>query len=164
MKATTNVSGKNTAKNSVLFNNGDNKVKHTAIPAAVTVVIPAKEKEVVPTVQEVTPAEVQNTLQETVNLPVQKHVPTIREMQEKAEKMHLLSEKYDKLSLKKQDIDIFSIAHDGDSARMTLTDTKGQRFESSNPVCIRQLLDIWKKTYTDAMLKTEEEMRLLMQA
>lgn len=163
MKAT-NVSGNNTANSSVLFSNGDNKVKPAAIPANVTVVIPTKEKEVVPTVQKVTPVQTQATVKEPNTLPVQKHVPTIREMQEKAEKMHLLSQKYDKLCSKKQDIDVFSISHDGDTARMVLTDAKGQRFESSNPVCICQLIDIWKKTYSDAMGKTEEEMRLLMQA
>lgn len=78
--------------------------------------------------------------------------------------MHLLSEKYDDLSLKKQNLDLFSISHDRDTARMRLTDAKGQHFESSNPVCIRQLIDIWKKTYIDAMAKTEEEMRQLMEA
>lgn len=161
MKAT-NVSGNSTAKNSVLFNNSDNNVKPAATPAVVTVVIPTKEKEVVPPVQEAT--QIQTTVQEPATLPVQKHVPTIREMQERAEKMHLLSQKYDKLSSKKQDIDVFSISHDGDTARMVLTDAKGQRFESSNPVCIRQLIDIWKKTYSETMGKTEEEMRLLMQS
>lgn len=163
MKAT-NVSGNNTANKGVLFNNGDNKVKPAAIPATVTVVIPTKEKEVVQTVQEATPVQTLTTVKEPAVLPVQKHAPTIREMQEKAEKMHLLSQKYDKLCSRKQDIDVFSISHDGDTARMVLTDAKGQRFESSNPVCIRQLIDIWKKTYSDAMGKTEEEMRLLMQA
>lgn len=164
MNATTNVGGKNTAKSNVLFNNGDNKVKPASTPATVTVVIPTKEKEPIPPVQEALPVQAQTTVQETVILPIQKSIPTIREMQERAEKMHLLSQKYDKLCSKKQDIDVFSISHDGDTARMVLTDAKGQRFESSNPVCIRQLIDIWKKTYSDAMGKTEEEMRLLIQA
>lgn len=161
MKATS-VSGNNTAKNNVLFSNSDNKGKPVAIPAAVTVVIPSKET--IPSAQEVTQVHTQTTVQESVALPIQKHIPTIREMQERTEKMYLLSQKYDKLCEKKQDIDVFSISHDGDTARMVLTDAKGQRFESSNPVCIRQLIDIWKKTYLDAMGKTEEEMRLLMQA
>lgn len=155
--STTNVSGNNTAevKNGILFG-GDNKAKAATNKKAspVTVVLPTKE----------TPTQVEATTPAPETLPVQKHIPTIREMQEKAEKMHLLSEKYDDLSSKKQDLDHFSISHDGDTARMRLTDAKGQHFESSNPVCIRQLIDIWKKTYTDAMAKTEEEMRKLMEA
>lgn len=163
--STTNVSGNNSATvNNVLFS-GDNKVKPVSNkkPTPVTVVIPSKETGTPPQVADIAP--VQPTIQTTSeNLPIQKHIPTIREMQEKAEKMHLLSEKYDTLSAKKQDLDLFSISHDGDTARMRLTDAKGQHFESSNPVCIRQLIDIWKKTYTDAMAKTEEEMRKLMEA
>lgn len=160
--STTNVSGNNTAevKNGILFG-GDNKAKTATNKKAspVTVVLPTKEKGTQ------APAPVQQpTTVVPETLPVQKHIPTIREMQEKAEKMHLLSEKYDNLSAKKQDLDLFSISHDGDTARMRLTDAKGQHFESSNPVCIRQLIDIWKKTYTDAMAKTEEEMRKLMEA
>lgn len=159
--STTNVSGNNTAvKNGILFG-GDNKAKAATNKKAspVTVVLSTKE----------TPTQVETPVQQPTTavpetLPVQKHIPTIREMQEKAEKMHLLSEKYDDLSSKKQDLDHFSISHDGDTARMRLTDAKGQHFESSNPVCIRQLIDIWKKTYTDAMAKTEEEMRKLMEA
>lgn len=161
--STTNVSGNNTAaaNNSVLFG-GDNKAKATtnkksSIPASVT--LPAKEKETPKPAEATAPVTTTSEM-----LPIQKHIPTIREMQEKAEKMHLLSEKYNNLSDKKQDLDLFSISHDGDTARMRLTDAKGQHFESSNPICIRQLIDIWKKTYTDAMAKTEEEMRSLMEA
>lgn len=157
--STTNLSGNNTAeKNNVLFS-GENKTKTASNKKSspVTVVIPSKEKEITISATASTP-EIPETL------PVQKHIPTIREMQEKAEKMHLLSEKYDSLSAKKQDLDLFSISHDGDTARMRLTDARGQHFESSNPVCIRQLIDLWKKTYTDAMAKTEEEMRKLMEA
>lgn len=159
--STTNVSGNNTASNSVLFG-GDNKAKtatNKKPSTPVTVVLPAKEKENSKPVEATAPVATTSEM-----LPIQKHILTIREMQEKAEKMHLLSEKYDNLSSKKQDLDLFSISHDGDSARMRLTDAKGQHFESSNPVCIRQLIDIWKKTYTDAMAKTEEEMRSLMEA
>lgn len=161
--STTNASGNNTAaaNNSVLFG-GDNKAKTATIKkpsTPVAVILPAKEKETLKPVEATASIPTASEM-----LPIQKHIPTIREMQEKAEKMHLLSEKYDSLSSKKQDLDLFSISHDGDTARMRLTDAKGQHFESSNPVCIRQLIDIWKKTYTDAMAKTEEEMRQLMEA
>ncbi|WP_289007221.1 hypothetical protein [uncultured Parabacteroides sp.] len=161
--STANVSGNNTAvaNNSVLFD-GDNKAKSATNKkpsTPTTVVLPTKEKETSKPVEATAPTPAASEM-----LPIQKHIPTIREMQEKAEKMHLLSEKYNNLSDKKQDLDLFSISHDGDTARMRLTDAKGQHFESSNPVCIRQLIDIWKKTYTDAMAKTEEEMRQLMEA
>lgn len=160
----TNVSGNDTAvANSVLFN-GENKSKTVTDKKTTTVavILPTKEKASAPKTE---PSPTQQQAQiKPENLPIQKHIPTIREMQEKAEKMHLLSEKYDSLSSKKQDLDVFSISHDGDTAHMRLTDAKGQWFESSNPVCIRQLIDIWKKTYMDTMRKTEEEMRLLMEA
>lgn len=160
--STTNASGNNTASNNSVLFGGDNKAKtatNKKPSTPVTVVLPAKEKENTKPVEATAPVATTAEM-----LPIQKHIPSIREMQEKAEKMHLLSEKYDNLSSKKQDLDLFSISHDGDTARMRLTDAKGQHFESSNPVCIRQLIDIWKKTYTDAMAKTEEEMRFLMEA
>ena len=157
----TNVSGNNAAAtNSVLFDN-KSKTATNKKTTPVTVILPSKEKEISQTT--VSPVQQEAPIK-TETLPIGKHVPTIREMQEKAEKMHLLSEKYNSLSSKKQDLDVFSISHDGDTAHMRLTDAKGQRFESSNPVCIRQLIDIWKKTYTDAMIRTEEEMRLLLEA
>lgn len=161
--STTNVSGNNTAaaNNSVLFG-GDNKAKATtnkksSIPASVP--LPAKEKE--------TPKPAEATAPVTTApemLPIQKHIPTIQEMQGKAKKMNLLSEKYDNLSYKKQDLDVFSISHDGDTAHLKLTDAKGQRFESSNPVCIRKLIEIWKQTYSEALDQVEKEMRQLMEA
>ena len=160
--STTNTSGNNTASNNSVLFGGDNKAKtatNKKPSTPVTVVLPAKEKENIKPVESTEPVA---TTSET--LPIQKHIPTIQEMQEKAEKMHLLSEKYDKLNSKKQKLDVFSISHDGDTATMRLTDAKGAYFESSNPVCIRQLIDIWKKTYTDTMAKTVEEMRSLMEA
>lgn len=165
--STTNVSGNNTAaaNNSVLFGS-DNKAKaatNKKPTTPVTVVLPAKEKEkskpveATATVQQPTPAAPEM-------LPIQKHIPTIQEMQGKAKKMNLLSEKYDNLSYKKQDLDVFSISHDGDTAHLILTDAKGHRFESSNPVCIRKLIEIWKQTYSEALDRTENEMRQLMEA
>lgn len=160
--STSNVSGNTAAvDNSVLFNGNKGKPVENKKTTPVTVVIPSKETKVLPQETGQKPTSAPGTQE---SLPIQKHIPTIREMQEKAEKMHLLSEKYDDLSLKKQNLDLFSISHDRDTARMRLTDAKGQHFESSNPVCIRQLIDIWKKTYIDAMAKTEEEMRQLMEA
>lgn len=160
--STTNVNGNNTAvTNSVLFGS-DNKEKTATNKKTSTkaIVIPVKEKEI-PTHAEQTPTQQPEVYQE---LPVQKTILTFREMQEKAEKMHLLSGKYDSLNNKKKDLDLFSISHDRDTARMRITDAKGQIFESSNPVCIRQLIDIWKKSYAEAMVKIEEEMRTLLDA
>lgn len=166
--STTNLGGNKTAAtNNVLFSN-DNKGKTTnkkAIP--VTVVIPNNEKEnslLTEPVEVQQQTAVQEQPQPQVAIPVQKPILTIREMQEKAAKMHILSEKYNNLCGKRQNLDIFSISHDGDSARMILTDAKGQRFESSNPICIRQLIDLWKKIYTETMQKIEQEMRELLEA
>lgn len=162
--STTNASGNNTASNNSVLFGGDNKAKtaankKTSTPA--TVVLPAKEKEK-PKPVEATPQQPIQAAPEM--LPTRKHIPTIREMQGKAKKMNLLSDKYDNLSYKKQDLDVFSISHDGDTAHLLLTDAKGHRFESSNPACIRKLIDIWKQTYSDALEQVENEMRQLMEA
>lgn len=157
--STTNASSNTAtvASNNVLFS--DTKAKtatNKKTPLPVTVIVPTKEKEIQPTTK--------STEVTKESLSVQKHIPTIQEMQEKAEKMHILSLKYNSLSIKKRELELFSISHDGDTARMRLTDTKGMEFESSNPTCIRQLLEIWKKSYADALAKTEEEMRILLEA
>ena len=156
------VSGTTPAK-SVLFGN-TNEVKNEKNVTPVTVVIPDKKekKEAKPKNTEAKPEAVTKVEEIPVSLP-QRKIPSIRELQEKAEKMHLLSERYNVLSGKKQQLEVFSISHDGETAGLYLTDAKGTSFNSSNPVCIRKLIEIWKQNYSEALEQTEKEMRTLLE-
>ena len=81
---------------------------------------------------------------------------------EKAEKLHLLRKKYEELQEKRKKLDLFAISHDCDNAQLQLADAKGLTFESANPKCIKQIIDIWKIDFNSAIQETENQMRNLM--
>ena len=47
---------------------------------------------------------------------------------------------------------------------MQLADANGLSFESSNPRCIKKVIEIWKEEYSTAIEETEKQMRLLIGA
>ncbi len=93
-----------------------------------------------------------------------KPVPSISDLMEKAEKLHLLKEKYDDLTRKRKSLDAFEISHDKENAQMEIVDANGLEFNSSNPRCIAQVIDIWKQDYAAAIDTTEQKIRSLMGA
>lgn len=103
-----------------------------------------------------------STITTSTNEPQLKPVPSISDLMEKAEKLHLLKEKYDDLTRKRKSLDAFEISHDKENAQMEIVDANGLEFNSSNPRCIAQVLDIWKKDYADAIDATEQKIRSLM--
>lgn len=98
------------------------------------------------------------------NEPVIKPIPSISDLMEKAEKLHLLKEKYDDLTRKRKSLDAFEISHDKENAQIEIVDANGLEFNSSNPRCIAQVLDIWKQDYANAIEVTEQKIRTLMGA
>ncbi len=100
----------------------------------------------------------------TPQTEVQKPVPSISDLMEKAEKLHLLKEKYDDLTKKRKSLDAFEISHDRENAQMQIIDANGMEFQSGNPRCIAQVIDIWKQDYASAIDTTEQKIRALMGA
>lgn len=97
-----------------------------------------------------------------LELKPEKKVPTIEDLKFKIEKSHLLSEKHAKLTAKLASLEMFAIKRDVDTARMRVTDARGETFESSNPVSIGKLIEIWKETYVNAINEVENDMFNLM--
>lgn len=100
----------------------------------------------------------------TPQTEAQKPVPSISDLMEKAEKLHLLKEKYDDLTKKRKSLDAFEISHDKENAQIEIVDANGMEFQSGNPRCIAQVIDIWKQDYASAIESTEQKIRTLMGA
>lgn len=88
----------------------------------------------------------------------------ISSIMEKAEKLHLLTLKYEELTGKRKSLDLFDISHDKDNAQLQLADAKGLSFESCNPKCIKKVIDIWKDEFSTAINEVEKQMRDLISA
>ena len=82
-------------------------------------------------------------------------------VQEKTDKLAALKEKYQALTGKRKSLDLFAISHDNQNAQIQIVDAKGQSFESSNPKCIKEVIDIWMKDFAKAIEETEKEIRNL---
>ena len=83
---------------------------------------------------------------------------SINELKAKIEKMHLLSEKHARLTGRLIMLEKFAIKSDNDTARMTIQDARGERFESSNPTSIGRLIEIWRESYKSAIDEVETDM------
>lgn len=89
---------------------------------------------------------------------------SIQDIQNKAEKLHLLSNKYAEYQAKLKELERFEISHVSDNAQMSIIDSNGLSFESSNPKSIAQVIEIWKTDFQNAIKKTESSMRELIGA
>ena len=118
-------------------------------------------KEVKPKATRTTAKKSEEVAVEAVEVPARVAV-SVSAMLEKAEKLHLLKVKYEELNEKRKRLEKFEISHDKDNAQMTLVDAAGESFESSNPNCIRRLIDIWKEDFAAAIAGVENQMRTLI--
>lgn len=82
-------------------------------------------------------------------------------LMERTDKLAALKEKYQELTGKRKSLDLFAISHDNQNAQIQIVDAKGQSFESSNPKCIKEVIDIWMKDFARAIEETEKEIRNL---
>lgn len=82
-------------------------------------------------------------------------------LMERTDKLAALKEKYQELTGKRKSLDLFAISHDNQNAQIHIVDAKGQSFESSNPKCIKEVIDIWMKDFAKAIEETEKEIRNL---
>mgnify|MGYP005861975397 CR=1 FL=1 len=88
-------------------------------------------------------------------------VESVAQMKNRIGKLNALSHKHEDLTTKLTRLEMFAINKDGDTARIRLVDARGESFESSNPKCIREVIDIWMKDFTKAIDETEKEIRNL---
>ena len=116
----------------------------------------------------VSKSETAKTEQTALNLPIS---PVVTEqktskvdfsaLMEKTDKLTALKEKYQELTGKRKSLDLFAISHDNQNAQIQIVDAKGLSFESSNPKCIKEVIDIWMKYFAEAIEETEKEIRNL---
>jgi hypothetical protein len=111
--------------------------------------------------------EVEEVKNETVPVssvvPVVNAVESVSQLKSKIAKLGALSRKHEELITKLTRLEMFAINKDNDTAHIHLVDAKGVSFDSSNPVCIGKVIEIWKETYAKNILEAEKEMFTLMQ-
>ena len=91
-------------------------------------------------------------------------VPSIEELQAKAEKTAKLVNRYQTIKAKKAEVDSFVILHESEQAQITITDVTGRSIRTNNPHSIEQVLKIWKEDISAALKKAEAEIREIMNA
>ena len=91
-------------------------------------------------------------------------MPSIEELQAKAEKTAKLVQRYQTIKLKKAEIDSFVILHESDRAQLEIEDCNGRRIVTQNLKSIEQVLVIWKNDINEALTKAEQEIREIMNA
>lgn len=94
---------------------------------------------------------------------VQARRMTMEELTDKAEKLHLLKNKYQEIRDKRKQLENFSISHDKNNAQLTLVDAKGLSISTSNPQSIGKLLVDWMADLNAHLNKVEEDMRIQLE-
>ncbi len=92
------------------------------------------------------------------------NIPSIEELQARAEKTSQLVKRYQTVKEKKAEIDRFTILHDSENSKIYISDEDGRSITTSNPKSIAQVIDIWKKDINEALAKAEQEVREIMTA
>ena len=98
---------------------------------------------------------------EVVTMPT---MPSIEELQAKAEKTAQLVSRYQTIKSKKAEVDSFVILHDSNQAQITIRDVNGREIVTNNPKTIGQVLTTWKADIAEALVKSEQEIREIMSA
>ena len=91
-------------------------------------------------------------------------IPSIEELQAKAEKTAQLVERFRTIKAKKAEVDSFVILHENTQAEITVRDVAGRSITTCNPKTIAQVIEFWKGELTDALQKSERDIREIMNA
>ncbi|MCW3127200.1 MAG: hypothetical protein JWO03_2858 [Bacteroidetes bacterium] len=89
--------------------------------------------------------------------PVILPVPTLQSQRDKNEKLNLLFEKEAKYATSKKELERFKIATDESTNILDLTDGKGAKFRTCNPVVIKNVLNEIMKELTTKQEQTANE-------
>ena len=91
-------------------------------------------------------------------------IPSIEELQARAEKTAQLVRRYQNVKEKKAEVDSFVILHESEQASITICDVKGREITTNNPKSIAQVIEIWKADIGEALARAEQEIRDIMNA
>lgn len=87
---------------------------------------------------------------------------TIEELKRKSELMGRLVRKYDDLKEKHRQVENFIVSHNKDTAKIAIYDEQGEQFETNSPKTLERVLEFWLVEFSEAMQKTETEIRTLI--
>lgn len=85
--------------------------------------------------------------------------PTAEERIKNAEKFKILTEKYDHLKAKKEELEKFKISSDGTKERIYFENAEGYKLEVSNSNIIDSMLQLAEDTLNGILNKTEKQVQ-----
>ena len=130
------------------------KAQEKNLPA-LQIVKPTEEKTHIPFTTE---PKGENKDQEAKPAEVEKKIPTLQDLKNRATVLHLLNERHTKLTDKRSSLDKFELKHDENNATITVTDATGEEFTSNSPKSVAQLIEFWKCEFDEAIEAIEQKM------
>jgi len=113
--------------------------------------------EVIQTIE--TPAEEVPTVTAETIKPVEIIPLTFEELRDKAKTGYILSEKWEEVKRKSDDLNSFKLTHNRDVAKIVLSDADGKTFSSSNPKAIEKFIEFCNEQFSTALAGLENDLR-----
>ena len=113
--------------------------------------------EVIQTIE--TPAEEVPTVTVETIKPVEIIPLTFEELRDKAKTGYILSEKWEEVKRKSDDLNSFKLTHNRDVAKIVLSDADGKTFSSSNPKAIEKFIEFCNEQFSTALAGLENDLR-----
>ena len=113
--------------------------------------------EVIQTIE--TPAEEVPTVKAEVITPVEIIPLTFEELRDKAKTGYILSEKWEEVKRKSDDLNSFKLTHNREVAKIVLSDADGKTFSSSNPKAIEKFIEFCNEQFSTALAGLENDLR-----
>ena len=113
--------------------------------------------EVIQTIE--TPAEEVATVTAEIIKPVEIIPLTFEELRDKAKTGYILSEKWEEVKRKSDDLNSFKLTHNRDVAKIVLSDADGKTFSSSNPKAIEKFIEFCNEQFSTALAGLENDLR-----
>jgi hypothetical protein len=99
------------------------------------------------------------TISESTKKLIANFRPTAEERIKNAEKFKILTEKYDHLKTKKDELEKFKISSDGTKERIYFENAEGFKLEVSNSNVITEMLQLAEKTLFNIVNATEKQVQ-----
>jgi hypothetical protein len=110
-----------------------------------------------------TPGKVEKAKTETIEKETLKMIqnfrPSAEERIKNAEKFKILTEKYDHLKVKKEELEKFKISSDGTKEKIYFENAEGYKLEVSNSNIIDKMLSLAEDTLNEILNKTEKQVQ-----
>ncbi len=134
-----------------------NITTETAIEEVQTIATIEEVAEVIQTIE--TPAEEVPTVTAEIITPVEIIPLTFEELRDKAKTGYILSEKWEEVKRKSDDLNSFKLTHNRDVAKIVLSDADGKTFSSSNPKAIEKFIEFCNEQFSTALAGLENDLR-----